>query len=827
MLKKIANALYRRELQLLVALLVGIATASATGNPFLIRNGQLRVSISSDGSYAIESTELNQPVLRAHVGAMFDNEWVKSTGYPRHVTEKSSFSDALGPGQKIRIRFTGLSGRPDLICILQLYDHQPYGEVQVRVANNTSRTVRLEAIRSMDAFGSPRVNLGGHEASDRVMSDNFGLRGPTIDNIDQAPQALHRAEWSQLIYNKDTKNSLLLAALTARHFVTVLKLKVKHTSSKEPEIASYTVDSTGTNEVLSRGIRLSLPLKPGGHLSSEPILFSVGHDYHAQLEAYAKAVGRVNHARVAPVPMMGWWSWTAFYRGINAGAALTNADWLSEHLKSLGYDWFFIDSGYQYARGEYTSPNLAQFPHGMGPVGHAVALRGLKFGIWVAPFEVSPRASVYLHHKDWLVHDAHGKPIVMGYVPATKVPMYVLDTTNPAAQQYLRRTYKTLVEKWGVRYIKMDYWGSTAIEGYRFRPNTTALQAQRIGFSVIRNAVGDHVLLDKDGGPPLPFVGKADMARIAGDTAHRFSVMKRVGLALAGRYYENGNFFRTDPDAFQVSKEVIPPELPGQPSQSPITLSEAKVSIALAALSGGMFELGDNLTTLAAEPERLALVKIHELIQLAELGHTATPLDLMTFPSADQQPSEFFLREDPRQSILGVFNWTDQPHSYTITLRDLSLPDRGAYKAYDIFNNDQLVSFKGNSLRFNSEPPRSVRLIKIVDTSAAAAPPVVDANVPKEGSLMEPVGFSASSSGRVPAIEYRWDFGDGTHAVGPKVTHTFTTARTYTVHLTVDGVDGVAARKSFSITITGTLKIRKPSMLVNLEKNSTGPKNRS
>src|ERR1035441_9000207 len=63
--------------------------------------------------------------------------------------------------------------------------------------------------------------------------------------------------------------------------------------------------------------------------------------------------------------MLGWWSWTAFYMKITEGNTLTNALWLAQHLKPLGYDYFHFDLGYGYARNEYTTPNASQFPHGM------------------------------------------------------------------------------------------------------------------------------------------------------------------------------------------------------------------------------------------------------------------------------------------------------------------------------------------------------------------------------------------------------------------------------------------------------------------------------
>jgi alpha-galactosidase len=62
----------------------------------------------------------------------------------------------------------------------------------------------------------------------------------------------------------------------------------------------------------------------------------------------------------------------------------------------------------------------------------------------------------------------------------------------------------------------------SSIEGYRYRPNTMATEAQRIGLTIIREAVGNDVLLDKDGSTMLNPVGYIDEGRISRDTGHSF-----------------------------------------------------------------------------------------------------------------------------------------------------------------------------------------------------------------------------------------------------------------------------------------------------------------
>jgi len=86
----------------------------------------------------------------------------------------------------------------------------------------------------------------------------------------------------------------------------------------------------------------------------------------------------------------------------------------------------------KYARGEYTTPDVNLFPRGLGYIGDVVRDKGLTFGVWTAPFEVSERAWVYENHKDWLLHNAAGQLIHIGDVTEHTDLLYVLDTTNPA-----------------------------------------------------------------------------------------------------------------------------------------------------------------------------------------------------------------------------------------------------------------------------------------------------------------------------------------------------------------------------------------------------------
>jgi alpha-galactosidase len=787
-----------------------------------LTNAELLVRISSvDGSYTIVIKGTASPVLRARIAAEVDHHWINSTDYPKHEVSESWFEDALGRGHQAIVTSTGLSDRPDLSYAIRVYDNQPFGEVQVHVQNHSARAFEVQSIRSLEAVGEQVLNLHASPSSDRVLSDSFSEDWPPLQIYDLGkPQnGMHRAVGSQLVYNRQSKESVFFGALTSARLLTIFRLKTQP-GSDGPTIAGLTIDSTGTTEIqatdeesgLREGpqdnlIKLSLPLPSGGSMASERLMFAAGSDYHAQLESYGAAIRELHHSRIAEGNLLGWWSWTAFYMKITEGNTFTNALWLAEHLKPLGYNLFHFDFGYAYARGDYTIANASKFPNGMGSLTRRIRGIGLNIGIWTAPFEVGERSSIYEQHKDWLVHNAKGNPIPITTdeeIPTERV--FVLDATNPNAQEFLRQTYHTLVREWGARYIKLDFMDNTAIEGYYFRPDTTALEAQRIGLQVIREAVGEDVLLDKDGSPMLNPVGLVDDGRISQDTGHSFLRSKEAAPGIAARYYMHRNFFINDPDSFTVSRQL----LEEREIHAPLTLNEAEVSIALSAVSGGMYEIGDDLPTLGADADRVALLKNTDLVRMAKLGRAASPLDLLSYRAEDEQPSVFLLREDSRQSILAVFNWTEQPRSHHFSLAELNFEPGHAYEMHNVFVPEARFSMDRGGFQLE-QPAHSVKLIKIIDSSVPPAAPAVSLQVPDHAKVGEEVQFSSVAvPDGVPALGYRWDFGDGTTEEGRRVSHTYTMAGDFSVRLTVEGIDGVSAEKRDHVAVGDTAVIPPP-----------------
>jgi hypothetical protein len=264
-----------------------------------LTNGALTVAVQAqDGSFQIGSrTSTNRPVLRARPGAQIDGQQIRSDQYPQRRAAESSFSDALGAGRQIAVTCSGLEGKPDLVYTLQLYEAQPYAAVPVELQNHTAAPITVQSIRSVEAIGKPVLGLDGRESADRILSDSYSEDWPrlSIYDLGSGPRQMHRGSWSQVIYNRESRQSLFIGALSANRFLTLLHLAYEG-SGTDARIASFTVDATGTTELqkenalrrarAGEAIDLRLPLRPGENTASERVMISTGSDYHQQLLAY-------------------------------------------------------------------------------------------------------------------------------------------------------------------------------------------------------------------------------------------------------------------------------------------------------------------------------------------------------------------------------------------------------------------------------------------------------------------------------------------------------------------------------------------------------------
>ena len=146
-----------------------------------------------------------------------------------------------------------------------------------------------------------------------------------------------------------------------------------------------------------------------------------------------------------------------------------------------------------------------------------------------------------------------------------------------------------------------------------------------------------------------------------------------------------------------------------------------------------------------------------------------------------------------------------------LAFSDLALSAGHSYELYDSLANNKPLPMDHAMIGLENQPAHSVRLIKIIDNSIPAAAPSVAFQAPSEAKTGEDIKFSSvAARDGVPALTYRWDFGDGVVADGAVLTHTYTAAGNYIVRFTAEGLDGKSAEKTFPVAVSGSVTLPPP-----------------
>jgi alpha-galactosidase len=234
--------------------------------------------------------------------------------------------------------------------------------------------------------------------------------------------------------------------------------------------------------------------------------------YGAEAEvfsAYAQLLGeRLGRGRVEQ-PYRVWCSWYSLYTAIDEDLLHQVFDGLGD----LPFDVLQVDDGWQRAIGDW-EPN-AKFPSGMEHLAGKIKATGRKAGLWLAPLLAVPSSRLYQQHPDWLLRDEQGKLVSAGFNWGE--PLYALDTTHPAALDWLAALMKQ-VRAWGYDYLKLDFLYAGALPGKRHTglPRETAY---RQGLGVLREALGTDAYFLTCGAPILPSLGLCDGLRLGPDVA--------------------------------------------------------------------------------------------------------------------------------------------------------------------------------------------------------------------------------------------------------------------------------------------------------------------
>ena len=168
----------------------------------------------------------------------------------------------------------------------------------------------------------------------------------------------------------------------------------------------------------------------------------------------------------------GWESWYNHYSKINESLIREDLQKIIQTKNIINsYNStskiFQIDDGWEKALGDWQIRE-DRFPNGFSQITKDIEEKGYIPGLWIAPFIIDSRSLTAAEHPEWLLKDEKGKLVPAGYNPlwGKKGTFYCLDLSRDDVIAHLVSIIDTIINKWGFRYIKLDFlyagmlWGN-------------------------------------------------------------------------------------------------------------------------------------------------------------------------------------------------------------------------------------------------------------------------------------------------------------------------------------------------------------------------------
>jgi alpha-galactosidase len=329
----------------------------------------------------------------------------------------------------------------------------------------------------------------------------------------------------------------------------------------------------------------NVELKAGATIKLEEFSLLSGKDVNELTGAFAQRINYF-HPRLKKTTPAGWCSWYCFGPEVTAKNITDNLVYIKNNIPQLKY--IQLDDGYQPHMGDWLETG-AGFGSNIKTLLKQIKQNGFEPAIWVAPFICDSNSSIFKQHSDWLVKDSAGHPLRSDKVSFggwRLAPWYVLDGTNPAVQQHLKKVFRTMSKDWGCTYFKLDanFWG--AIQGgFYYDKNATRVTAYRSGMKAILEETGDAFILGCNH-PLWPSLGLIHGSRSSNDIFRNWNNFKKTGEENIMRIWQNGKLWWNDPDCVLLTGNLSD--------------NEYMYHASLLFATGGMILSGDDLTTISA-----------------------------------------------------------------------------------------------------------------------------------------------------------------------------------------------------------------------------------
>ena len=339
--------------------------------------------------------------------------------------------------------------------------------------------------------------------------------------------------------------------------------------------------------------------------------------------------------------IFGYTSWYNYYQNINESIILRDLDALDER-----FNLFQIDDGYESFVGDWMVVDKNKFPNGLKPIVDKIHAKGLKAGLWLAPFVVETKSKVFVEHQDWIKRTENGELARCG---SNWSGFYALDLDNPEVQKYVQKCLQFYVDM-GFDFFKLDFLYASMIAPTYGK--SRAMMSHQ-SYKMLRDMLKDKLILGC-GANCFSSYQMFDYLRVGPDVSltfddvwymkfmHRERVSTKITLQnTIYRSIFNNHLFLNDPDVFLLRKDNI--KLNDKQKESLLTIN---------ALFGSVLMTSDNVATYDEKTKKLLEEKLDLFYHASHVSFIKDGRYINLFYSLNNQ--QHSLRYDTKKGVLSI-----------------------------------------------------------------------------------------------------------------------------------------------------------------------------
>ncbi len=552
------------------------------------------------------------------------------------------------------------------------------------IVNRTDRDVSLGTQHLIDVYGSWRVGAPNLNPASVYIAGASELQCLPADEVGERN---YNSSSVLALFNPKPGAAFVAGFLTARE--------------ARPDVSALFRRGEGGVRLLAHQPFLGRKLRPGGSLDLDTVYLDSAPAGYTVLEKYGNAV-----ASAAPEPVRTratalWCSWYAHRMALSEDLVLSNAAAAARDFKPLGLEFMQLDHGWQ--RGDVTGdwvPN-ERFPHGLRWLADELKARhSLKLGLWIAPTDVAETSETFRKHRNWMLKDDRGEPLVnWKWYWKPNPNCYELNASNPEAAKWMEEVFAQLTSS-GVSYYKIDFIAASAGEHFvQSNPEVTrGWGVLHKAIESVRRGAGPGAWIRYCQTPPTLSAGRADGTVGGTDTLDaglngNIEVLRANARSLAAGYWLNDRLYHREVCDMSVRMQA--------------DIEEARLRLAIMTLAGCSISFSDELQHLP--PTRIRMMQT----SLPPGNPPMKPLDLFerTIPSIWQIHCA---NEADEWDVVGLFNFEKEPQERSVDLRALGFTPEAEASVFEFWEQKFLGVQKGKiSVKLPAQSNRILALRKL------------------------------------------------------------------------------------------------------------------